>query len=119
MNRLVEDNGRGIPVGIHETESACRPSCINKTSCGGKFDDSTYKASGGLHGYVSLCVNALSESLTLSYIEKEKVHRRQTYAKGVPTSELKVTGNSKKTGTTITFKLDTDILKFQNLTLKP
>ncbi len=113
-NGMVEvyDNGRGIPVGIHKvTKVSALETVLTKLHAGGKFGDGGgYKVSGGLHGVGVSVVNALSEYL------KAEVHREgkiwmQEYERGKPLKKVKPIGNSKKTGTIITFKPDSQILE--------
>ena len=105
----VIDDGRGIPVDMHEKEhKSALEVVLTVLHAGGKFDKGTYKVSGGLHGVGVSCVNALSKYL------RAEVHRNgkayvQEYAYGKPTTELKVIGESNHTGTCITFLPDDSI----------
>jgi DNA gyrase subunit B len=107
----VVDNGRGIPVDAMDIDGEKIPAAqvvMTKLHAGGKFDSSTYKVSGGLHGVGVSCVNALSEELDLE-IWREGFTWEQTYSKGEPTSKLKKAGASKKRGTKVHFVPDKTI----------
>ena len=108
----VVDNGRGIPVDLMDLDGEKVPAAqvvMTKLHAGGKFDSSTYKVSGGLHGVGVSCVNALSEELVLE-IWRDGFTWEQTYSKGEPTSKLKKTGAVKaKTGTKVHFLPDKSI----------
>src|ERR1700729_3245976 len=110
----VIDNGRGIPVDMHATEK--KPAAevgFPVLHAGGKFDSDTYKVSGGLHGVGVSVVNALSDWLDLEIWRDGEVWE-QSYEKGVPTSKLKASGKTKKTGTKITFHADPTIFTTLN-----
>ncbi len=107
----VVDNGRGIPVDPMDIDGEKVPAAqvvMTKLHAGGKFDSSTYKVSGGLHGVGVSCVNALSEDLNLE-IWRDGFTWEQTYSKGDPTSKLKKAGASKKRGTKVHFVPDKTI----------
>ena len=111
----IEDNGRGIPVGMHEKGMSAERLVFTTLHAGGKFDDSAYKTSGGLHGVGSSVVNALSTWLDVQVMREGKIHHDR-YERGVPVLELEdgllpVLGKTKKTGTRIQFLPDPEIFE--------
>ena len=111
----VTDNGRGIPVGMHEKGVSAERLVFTTLHAGGKFDNGAYKTSGGLHGVGSSVVNALSTRLTIQVKDGKQIYQ-DSYAQGVPTTELidgllPVVGKTKETGTTINFLPDDTIFE--------
>ncbi|MDR0309554.1 MAG: DNA topoisomerase (ATP-hydrolyzing) subunit B [Candidatus Methanoplasma sp.] len=107
----VNDDGRGIPVGMNKEEGKdALEMCLTDLHAGGKFDQNAYKVSGGLHGVGVSVVNALSKRL-IATVEREGKVFRQTYRIGIPDGPVEVIGSSDRTGTTITFFPDSDIFE--------
>ncbi len=107
----VSDNGRGIPVGIQPTMGIPAVTVVfTVLHAGGKFGGSGYKVAGGLHGVGSSVVNALSEWLTVE-VEDGSNRYFQRFERGTPVCDLKIIGDTDKTGTTVTFKPDDQIFE--------
>ena len=110
----TEDNGRGIPVGMHKKEGVSALEVVmTKIGAGGKFDKDSYKVSGGLHGVGVSCVNALSEKLVATVHRDGKIWE-QEYQRGKSVEPVKEVGTSDKTGTIVTFLPDKTIFQDVN-----
>lgn len=108
---IIEDNGRGIPVDIHPTENIPTATVVlTILHAGGKFDQDSYKVSGGLHGVGVSVVNALSSKLIMTIKKNGNIYR-QEFAKGIPQSELEIIGQTNEQGTTIEFFPDGEIME--------
>jgi DNA gyrase subunit B len=118
----VVDDGRGIPVDMHESGRPAAEVVLTVLHAGGKFENTAYKVSGGLHGVGVSVVNALSEWLELEIWRNGQVHT-QRYARGAPQGDLYITGVTEKRGTKVTFKPDSTVFEiteysFETLSLR-
>ncbi|MBM2815898.1 MAG: gyrase subunit [Ignavibacteria bacterium] len=110
----VEDDGRGIPTGLHTVKQISTLEVVMCTlHAGGKFDNVSYKVSGGLHGVGVSCVNALSSDLKVTVYREGLIHT-QSYSRGIPITQVEVQGKTDRTGTVIRFKPDDTIFKTVN-----
>ena len=108
---IIKDNGRGIPVDIHPTENIPAATVVlTVLHAGGKFDQASYKVSGGLHGVGVSVVNALSKSLQMTIYKNGQIYR-QNFAQGIPQDELTIIGECKENGTNIEFIPDGTIFE--------
>ncbi len=110
----VEDDGRGIPVGMHRDGKSALEVVMTVLHAGGKFNSDTYKVSGGLHGVGASVVNALSSRCKVE-VKREGAVWEQSFEKGIPLGPAKQVGKSEKTGTKTTFKPDREIFKDENI----
>src|SRR5262249_36914681 len=110
----VEDDGRGIPVETHKNGKSALEVVMTVLHAGGKFDGSTYKVSGGLHGVGASVVNALSSRCVVE-VKREGFVWRQTFEAGKPQTGVEKLGATTKTGTKTTFKPDSEIFKDTSL----
>ncbi len=105
----VEDNGRGVPCGIHATGKNTMEIIYTKLNAGGKFGGNGYKTTGGLHGVGASVVNALSTYMIVTSYRDGKIHQMRFDNGGTKVSKMQILGDTKKTGTTVTFKPDPSI----------
>ena len=105
----VEDNGRGVPCGMHQTGKNTMEIIYTKLNAGGKFGGSSYKTSGGLHGVGASVVNALSSYMMVTSYREGKIHQIKFEDGGTKVSKVEILGDTKRTGTTVTFKPDPSI----------
>jgi len=114
----VTDNGRGIPVDIHEqTKTSALETVLTKLHAGGKFGGRGYKVSGGLHGVGVSVVNALSDKLVAEVHRNNKIYK-QEYSRGKPTSKVEEIGTASDSGTIITFSPDPEVFKEREFSWK-
>jgi len=107
----VQDDGRGIPTDLHPTEGVPTVQVVlTKLHAGGKFDNDSYKVSGGLHGVGVSVVNALSSALTVEVFQKGK-YFHQEYSRGIPQTEFREMGPTNRRGTKVTFKPDPEVFE--------